>query len=192
MASRVIDSDRGYRELLRGLAELGEPSVYVGILQDKGMLRERREYKRTKGGKITKKRRRIAVEDPEAITLVEIATINEFGSEDGRVPERSFMRSTIDENEKRYQRRLDAVAGKTVDAMVEGGTAAGEAAMREGLGQLGLGTAVGQELPVDDRRRFGLLERGLVFALGSNRTQFHNCHLRSFRHRSYRTRGACR
>ncbi len=138
MASRVIDSDRGYRELLRGLAELGEPSVYVGILQDKGMLRERREYKRTKGGKITKKRRRIAVEDPEAITLVEIATINEFGSEDGRVPERSFMRSTIDENEKRYQRRLDAVAGKTVDAMVEGGTAAGEAAMREGLGQLGL------------------------------------------------------
>lgn len=138
MASRVIDSDRGYRELLRGLAQLGEPAVYVGILQDKGVLRERRDYKRTKAGAVAKRKKRVAVADPEAITLVEIATINEFGSSDGRVPERSFMRSTVDANEATYQRQLDKVAGATVDAMVEGGVAAGEAAMRKGLGRLGL------------------------------------------------------
>jgi hypothetical protein len=52
-------------------------------------------------------------EDPE---LAEIALYNEFGTLDGHVPERSFLRSTMDEGRPKYL-RLQEVA---VDRMLDG------------------------------------------------------------------------
>lgn len=43
----------------------------------------------------------------DLLTLVEVAAINEFGSGDGRIPERSFLRAYLDEHEAEI---LDLVA----------------------------------------------------------------------------------
>lgn len=54
-------------------------------------------------------------------TLGEVAVYNEFGTSDGRIPERSFIRSTHDEKKNEWTRRTDTLrkrvmAGKeTVD-----------------------------------------------------------------------------
>lgn len=46
--------------------------------------------------------------DDPRFTLVDVATVNEFGSRDGRIPERSFLRSTIDRNRTAYLVKLGA------------------------------------------------------------------------------------
>lgn len=40
--------------------------------------------------------------DRDGITMAELAMVHEFGSRDGHIPQRSFLRSTVDENERRY------------------------------------------------------------------------------------------
>jgi hypothetical protein len=114
--SSLTDRDRGYRKLMAGLKKLGTPAVYVGILQDKG-----------------------SEMDPEGnITLAGYAAANEFGvSKDGeqRIPERSFMRSTVDRNRKAYQTRLDEACGAAIDAATAGSDPA--AALEQKLGLLG-------------------------------------------------------
>jgi hypothetical protein len=113
--SRFTDIDHGFRETMRALRKLGTPAVYVGILQDKG-------------GEMTE----------EGITLAGYAAANEFGvSEDGkqRIPERSFIRSTVDGNRKAYQARLDEACGAAIDAAAKG--ADGKAVIEQKLGQLG-------------------------------------------------------
>lgn len=42
--------------------------------------------------------------DRGGITMAELALVHEFGSRDGRIPQRSFLRSTTDENERKYVR----------------------------------------------------------------------------------------
>lgn len=115
---RVRDIDRGYASLKKQLEDLGKrpaPRVYVGVLQDKGA-----EYA-----------------PGSDITVAGYASVNEFGSEDGRVPERSFLRSTMDENEAVYQGELDRIVGSMIDDMVSKGPGAGERALQRGLGRLG-------------------------------------------------------
>ena len=51
-----------------------------------------------------------------ALTLGEIATVNEFGSEDGRVPARPFMRNTWDNRQK----ELRAIQRKTLEQIATG------------------------------------------------------------------------
>lgn len=79
--SRVVDRDRGWGDLLKQVdAMAGRSFVKVGILGDKG------------GG--------LHEQDPDGkaspLTVAEIGAVNEFGSEDGHVPERSFLRATFD------------------------------------------------------------------------------------------------
>lgn len=55
--------------------------------------------------------------DDEGTSLALIASANEFGTRDGHVPERSFLRRTVAENQRDYEEML---AG-AVDDYVEGG-----------------------------------------------------------------------
>lgn len=116
MKGSVRDIDRGFDDLMRSLGQVGQgsPRVFVGILQDKGA-----EF--AEGG---------------GITLAGYAAANEFGTD--TIPERSFLRSTLDENRGRYNEGLD----KAVDALIEGvGTGVPGAGLRmleHSLGQLGV------------------------------------------------------
>ncbi len=71
----IKDTDLGMKELVRtfrGLAN--EPYVKVGFLEDEGGHRG------------------------SNLSVVAIASVHEFGTTDGRVPERSFVRTAYDEN----------------------------------------------------------------------------------------------
>ncbi len=100
---RVIDRDLGYARIMRNLTLLGraDPFVEVGVRAE------------TVGA-----------------DLVVIATVNEFGSADGHIPERSFMRSTADENRAKYANLMQKA--------VEAGIDKGLGAMRRELGRAGL------------------------------------------------------
>ncbi len=65
---------------------------------------------------------------PDGTSVFEVGLVHEFGSSDGRIPERSFLRSTLEKK----RRELDAIAGK-VGKKVErsGGT------LEEGLNLMG-------------------------------------------------------
>lgn len=97
----VTDRDFGYRKIMRNLRKLGRanPAVFVGVRSAAGA------------------------------ELVLIAAVNEFGSADGHVPERSFLRSTIDENREKYLALLTKATGKAIDK--------GKSAMRTELGKVG-------------------------------------------------------
>lgn len=110
----ITDTDHGFRALLADFAKMDAYAVDVGIQQDVG-------------GEVA--------EDGD-ITLAGYAAVNEFGSSDGRVPERSFLRSTVDENADKYAVLLEKAVGRAADRIVEGGNA-GEAMTTE-LGKVGL------------------------------------------------------
>lgn len=91
--SKSFDKDKGYKELMTRF-ELNDGKLSVNI----GFLRSSAFY----AGK-------------DNITVAQVAAINEFGSNDGHVPERSFMRSSIDANKKQIERLLNKLSGKCVD-----------------------------------------------------------------------------
>jgi hypothetical protein len=106
-APRVVDRDLGYRRIIRNLKQLGRlnaPAVFVGVRSGAG-------------------------ESADGTPLVLIAAVNEFGSSDGHVPERSFLRSTVDENRAAYMKLLERAAGRAVDK--------GRSAMRRELELVG-------------------------------------------------------
>lgn len=74
--------------------------------EDKGWRRAKASLSRVARGKyvVVGVRGARGAEVPEGadLTLAQIAAVNEFGSADGHVPERSFLRSTIDRNKGRY------------------------------------------------------------------------------------------
>jgi hypothetical protein len=79
----VVDKDLGWKEILhRAQALSGGAYVKVGILggsDDRGGL-----HHKDADGKAS------------PLTIGEIAVVNEFGTEDGHIPARSFVRSTFD------------------------------------------------------------------------------------------------
>src|SRR5690606_25686134 len=64
----------------------------------------------------------------DGISLAEIGAINEFGSERGYIPERSFLRSTFNENIKAYRGDMRQIVKSVV---------AGRYTIKIGLGRLG-------------------------------------------------------
>lgn len=133
--SSVTDTDMGYDRLAKTLNLLAEKRyVVVGIRGEAGARRERAtsQATTTKSGRPSKKTKRVGIVDPDAFTLVEIASVNEFGSEDGRIPERSFLRSTFDMHKDRYYRILNAAVTRVI---------AGRSEINHELGQLGLRAA---------------------------------------------------
>lgn len=112
----VRDTDRGYKALLRALHASPRYAVEVGILPDDGA-------EVVEGG----------------TTLAGYASVNEFGSADGRIPQRSFLRSTLDENRAKYLEIMARGAQRSLaDEVLAQGDGAVERVLRDELGRLGL------------------------------------------------------
>jgi hypothetical protein len=62
------------------------------------------------------------------LTVAQVALYNEFGTDDGRIPERSFMRSTIKEQRKKI---------KTMAKKLNESVAKGKRTKKDALGLLG-------------------------------------------------------
>lgn len=99
---RVIDKDRGWREFRAKMESIKGAHVKVGVTAAIG--KQDKESRDELTSKATTK----------APTLVQVAWWNEFGAEDKKrpnwsIPERSFIRSTHDENRQKLialKRRL--------------------------------------------------------------------------------------
>lgn len=83
---RVKDTDKGYASLKKFLEETGKVYTAVGVRGEKGAQKHDAE-----GGELT---------------IVEIAAVHEFGTDDGVIPERSFLRSTFDTHRPEYEAQL--------------------------------------------------------------------------------------
>lgn len=108
MSATLYDRDLGYHRVLDGLVRAQGTVTLVGIHEEEG-----------------------AEEHPSDTAFVgpnlaTIAVSNEFGG--GRVPERSFMRSTVDQHRERYADELQTAAEQVVD---------GQGDLRTGVALLG-------------------------------------------------------
>ena len=128
MAGTVIIRDHGLDALRAQMVKWAGLSVVVGIRQDKGSVRD----------------------EDGGITVAGYAAVNEFGSEDGRVPERSFLRSTIDDNRDRYLAGMEDAMIAGVDAATAGRD--GTATIEEELGLLGEEAAGDVQATIRDLR----------------------------------------
>lgn len=107
----LTDEDLGYGYLLRSFTDLRDVGVLVGVREDKG-------------GQVTE----------SGMTLAGYASANEFGTTDDqgrvRIPERSFLRSTVDEQEERYGSALDSATQAVVDGRQDVVSAFGRVGLR--------------------------------------------------------------
>lgn len=92
---RIEDLDRGYDGLVEMFTDIRETGVEVGLFEEDG----------------------VHPNSPEGLTIADIGAINEFGTEDsgGNVPERSFLRSTYDEQGERFADDAARVAVAVID-----------------------------------------------------------------------------
>lgn len=95
MSSKVTDKDNGARELLAKVRELAAGrKVRVGILADAP--KDDAPGQRGKHSKKVRIREKVArAGAARQLSLLEVALVHEFGG--GHVPQRSFIRATIDE-----------------------------------------------------------------------------------------------
>ena len=106
MARGFTDRDRGYNQLLNAFKKLAgssNPEILIGVRSSAG------DY-------------------PNGASVVLVASVNEFGSSDGHVPERSFLRSTLDENRTKYESDMGGALAKVI---------LGKGNMRTELGKVG-------------------------------------------------------
>jgi hypothetical protein len=95
--TKIEDRDHGWKDMLKAVqAARGDRYAKVGVLADS-----------EKGG---------LHEDGSDLTVAEIAAVLEFGTEDGHIPERSFVRSTFDEERE----ELTAKAREIIVAVLFG------------------------------------------------------------------------
>lgn len=86
-STTTIDRDLGERALIRAVDELDDAHIDVGLFEGE--------------------------EHPDSeLTIAQIGAVHEFGSKNGKIPERSFLRSTADEKRGAYIKRMDAVAAR--------------------------------------------------------------------------------
>lgn len=94
MSSRVTIKDRGAKALLERARELAQGAkVRVGVLNDQ-----------------PKKER----EGSSKLSLVEVAAIHEFGAPGADIPQRSFIRATVDEKASEIQALQVSLAGQII------------------------------------------------------------------------------
>lgn len=93
MSGVVRDIDLGWNKIMQNMKKLDNTAVKVGI----------------QSGETT--------EDGEE-DLAYIAGVHEFGSSDGHIPQRSFLRTAIDNNEGEIEKLKTSLAGKIVDGSV--------------------------------------------------------------------------
>jgi hypothetical protein len=99
----VKDDKREQRRLEKRLKKVEQgPHVAVGILQD-----EKRD---------------------DGFSMVDLALVHEYGSRNGRIPQRSFIRSTCDAKRKAHASLIGRLQRKYID---------GKLTMKQALTQLG-------------------------------------------------------
>jgi len=104
MAKEVVVRDRGWnriQQMFKKHSKGGGRFVSVGIQGSEAELVE---------------------SDHGGMTNVELGAIQEYGTKDGRIPERPFLRSTFDEKQADYQKEIDNIA----KGLFEGGTVDGQ------------------------------------------------------------------
>ena len=108
-----VRQDRGWQRFTGRIQELDELFSKVGILRDHGAQSPH----------------------PDAmITMVELALIHEFGSEEANIPARSFIRATLEERADQFERVAQLFVAQVVTGRITpqkcmdllGGWAAGE------------------------------------------------------------------
>lgn len=104
MAGKVefTDKDMGFDQLMTTFKlNSKESHVNVGFLQSSGMHRD------------------------SDMTVAALAAVHEFGSSDGRIPQRSFMRSAVSMNKNAIQTLIDKLAAKVADGDMQRDAALG-------------------------------------------------------------------
>lgn len=101
--STVRDTDRGAKALVARLRALrgSSAAVRVGILSD--------QPKRQRDGDGAK----------EPYSLVEVAAVHEFGAPAAGIPQRSFLRATVDEKRAEIDRLELALLTQVVEGKIE-------------------------------------------------------------------------
>lgn len=99
----IKDDQRDQKRLEKILKKMAKgPHVAVGILQDSPV--------------------------SDNFTMIDLATVHEFGSKDGCIPQRSFMRSTCDGKKAAHANFITKLQGMVVD---------GALSIKKALAQLG-------------------------------------------------------
>jgi len=88
-ADNVQVIDRGWKKILHSLSRIGKKGQFaaVGIQGDK------------------------AAADHDGLTNAELGAIHEYGTQDGHIPERSWLRATVEEEKGRIEKRQKEAAG---------------------------------------------------------------------------------
>ena len=86
---KIKDTDKGFLAIKKALLSLRKKEIKVGIHEGAG--------KNAKTGTL----------------IVDYATANEYGT--SRIPERSFMRSTVDEKQQEWNKALDRIVGSITE-----------------------------------------------------------------------------
>lgn len=100
----IIDRDLGYQRIMEELAKMERMEILVGLQND-------------------------GAASPDGVLVAHYGAVNEFGTRNGHVPERSFMRSTFDESIDKLNR---------MRARIVEGVYAGKMDADRGAGLLGL------------------------------------------------------
>lgn len=101
MKSSLTVNDAKWRKIKAMIPEIAKASVKVGIQSDAG--------------------------EQDGVSIAQYAFYNEFGT--NNIPERSFLRTSMDENQAKYNRFIDNRFGKVLTL---------ELTARQALDQLGL------------------------------------------------------
>lgn len=113
MSFTITDKDSGLRDLVERVGRLSKASVRVGVLADKGDQAHQTD-----------------AETPSAIsmTVLEVATVHEFGAPAANIPARSFLRGTVDAESASIRSDQHKLAIAVLSGKID---------LRKGLDQLG-------------------------------------------------------
>lgn len=104
------DKDKGWNKLVSAFkVNAGETAGFVGWLRSSGEYKNKEDREKeahTAGG---------VAKPPSPITIAQIAATHEFGSADGRIPERAPIRTTLAKHSKDIKRLIKKVSGSVLD-----------------------------------------------------------------------------
>jgi hypothetical protein len=107
--SNFTDKDKGWKKFMaQAQVNSGETAGFVGYLRSSGAYKPKN--KPDKKPNPTGDAKKASV----GITIAQIASIHEFGSKDGTIPERSFMRSALADHSKEFKRLTKKVCDQVL------------------------------------------------------------------------------
>ena len=103
----VVDTDLGYKEIMREITKLSKLELLVGVQEGEVTSREVRGHHTRDAG----------------VSIAQYAAENEFGTRE--TPQRSFMRSSFDENLPKIETYVAKQYGLVIDGKQKARTAVG-------------------------------------------------------------------